>query len=1015
MTSSINGKYEACGCCGEETSGFYHYNRPGLPSVSFRLGTHSTFFQHMLARLPEEELTADPKIKPLKNLDTYNTNDPAIVLLDAWASVLDVLTFYQERIANEGYLRTASERRSVVEMAQEIGYKLKPGVAASTYLAFTVDDTPGAQKVVDIPAGTKVQSIPEPGRLPQTFETIESIQARSEWNSIKPKLTEPHILDKVSKEVYLKGTNTGLQPGDAILFIGDERKYKKDPKSQQRWDFRIIETVNAYPEENYTLVTWQTELGSKNPPGEPSSNPKVFAFRQRAALFGHNAPEWKAMSEEIKKSYAKESCKQQDLVFELCKIIPQCPPHPVKPYDIAILTQVCNLMTEFCTQWETYLKQCKEWPDFEIGKKNQIELDSTYPKILKDSWIALVKPGKRKPNYVQLYKAEKVTTSSGNAFTLTGKITCIEPDPNENLEKFYQRRRETVVFSQSEELETTEKPLRTPVYGKQIVLNKLVEGLGEAKKLIISGKRIKAVTINNERYQIEGLPSLEADNKIIWELRDKDGKLVSVECDSEKIISEPSTEEDEIISELVVVGISESKNSTILYLKEPLKHIYDRETVTINANIALATHGETIREILGSGDASRKNQSFILKKPPLTYVPSATPSGASSTLEVRVGGIKWEEAASLYGWGPKSQSYVVQMDEQSNSRIIFGDGKNGARLPDGMENVTAVYRSGIGYEGNLEANKLILLQDRPQGVREVCNPVPASGAANPERMADAKKNIPGKMLTFDRVVSLTDFENFARAYAGIEKSKVKIFSKGQEKVVHITIAGSGDSKSEGNGSGLKEKLLEAINSQRDLASTERIEVERYRLRTFSLKAEIVIDISYIAKKVLGMVEQSLKNKFSFEEWNLGEPVTAAKVMTVIQSVKGVAAVVLKELKIDEENNKSLSQESSKIKSDEMFSTGSSATIEALHAGGIVFRASPLMVNQTHVVSEIDYSFLHKILQSRFQDKLQSKIPVSVPMYTFLEARDAREENGKIIPAELLLLRPDGIDLKELVI
>jgi len=106
---------------------------------------------------------------------------------------------------------------------------------------------------------------------------------------------------------------------------------------------------------------------------------------------------------------------------------------------------------------------------------------------------------------------------------------------------------------------------------------------------------------------------------------------------------------------------------------------------------------------------------------------------------------------------------------------------------------------------------------------------------------------------------------------------------------------------------------------------------------------------------------------------------------------------------------------SKIKSDEMFSIGKSTTTTALLAGGIGLTASPLIVNQTPVVSEIDYSFLHKILQSRFQAKLQSKIPVSVPMYTFLEAREAREENGKIIPAELLLLRPDGIDLKELVI
>ena len=54
----------------------------------------------------------------------------------------DVLTFYGERIATESYLRTATERRSILELARLIGYELKPGVAASTLVAFTVEDPP---------------------------------------------------------------------------------------------------------------------------------------------------------------------------------------------------------------------------------------------------------------------------------------------------------------------------------------------------------------------------------------------------------------------------------------------------------------------------------------------------------------------------------------------------------------------------------------------------------------------------------------------------------------------------------------------------------------------------------------------------------------------------------------------------------------------------------------------------------------------------------------------------------
>ena len=81
---------------------------------------------------------------------------------------------------------------------------------------------------------------------------------------------------------------------------------------------------------------------------------------------------------------------------------------------------------------------------------------------------------------------------------------------------------------------------------------------------------------------------------------------------------------------------------TQLTLQKGLAHAYVRETVTINANVAPATHGETVKEILGSGDASQLYQSFMLRQPPLTHVSSdATPSGALSTLEVRENDIRW--------------------------------------------------------------------------------------------------------------------------------------------------------------------------------------------------------------------------------------------------------------------------------------------------------------------------------------------------------------------------------------
>ena len=116
----------------------------------------------------------------LRGLTTRGSGDPAIALLDGWATVADVLTFYQERIANEGYLRTATERRSILELARLVGYALCPGVAASVYLAFTLEDN----YEVDISIGARAQSLPGPGELPQSFETGEMLEARAVWNRL---------------------------------------------------------------------------------------------------------------------------------------------------------------------------------------------------------------------------------------------------------------------------------------------------------------------------------------------------------------------------------------------------------------------------------------------------------------------------------------------------------------------------------------------------------------------------------------------------------------------------------------------------------------------------------------------------------------------------------------------------------------------------------------------------------------------------------------------------------------
>ncbi|CAN7553147.1 hypothetical protein [Mesorhizobium sp. LjNodule214] len=163
-----------CACCNSPSLPVpaQIWNRPGLSALSFRIGTFATFRETMLEAISDEPA--------LSVLTTRESSDYAITLIELFAAVGDVLTFYNERIANELYLRTARERDSVLRLIRLLGYRMRPGLAAQTMLAFTLDA--GAE--TRIRKGLKVMSVPGQDERPQTFETVEQILAHADINDL---------------------------------------------------------------------------------------------------------------------------------------------------------------------------------------------------------------------------------------------------------------------------------------------------------------------------------------------------------------------------------------------------------------------------------------------------------------------------------------------------------------------------------------------------------------------------------------------------------------------------------------------------------------------------------------------------------------------------------------------------------------------------------------------------------------------------------------------------------------
>lgn len=857
-----------CGCCeGQEArTPMELYNRPGLSAIAYRTGAYNDFMASMQARLSTEEYEV------LSGLRTRDQDDYTIALLDAWAVVSDVLSFYQERFANESYLRTATERLSILEQARLIGYELSPGVAASTYLAFTMDDPPGASdaavKQTTLETGIKVQSTPGPGEDPQLYETVEEIEARVEWNEIRPRQHQPQLLDKDMTSIIFAGTGTGLAQGDSLLLVLDD---SSDAGTDPDLVLKAIHSVTVDDDANITRVDLQVSGGVQQ-----ELSPSSYSLTCDTASAG-SMDDLLALPTSTLSNFENgkvPGCWKMEDIVALAEM---------KGWTLESLTEnidsVLNTAGTFSGGEGIYafrqaatvfgynapkqveydpsdpkvplpMKDWSEWtPDESVEQEDIIFLDNGYEKILPDSYVVITRPFDHDfhDQYISEVVVEKITevnVEPHTAYGISGKTTKMTLSrywwfPHEG----YSIIRSSAVLAQSEQLPLDRIPVEDKIEGKSITLDGPYLYLRAGQNAILTG----------ERADLDGI-----------------------------------TESEVVTLKEVLLD----NGYTVLVFENDLKYQYLRSSVTINANVALATHGETVTELLGSGDAGQANQKFVLKQVPLTYVGSDTPSGVKSTLEVRVDGVLWKEVSSLYDREPEEHIYTTFMDDDGKVTVQFGDGINGARLTSGTNNLRATYRKGIGLGGLVKAKQLDLLMTRPLGLKSAINPLAPAGADDPEQLADARDNAPLTVLTLDRAVSLQDYEDFSRAFAGIAKAMaIENSAKGNKQIL-ITVAGP-DGAAVEEGSKLYDDLSNALTGAGDPLVDFRILT--YRSAPFRIDGNIIVDPDYVADDVLDATKSKLRESFSFTKRNFGQPVMLSEVIAIMQDIPGVLAVDIDKL------------------------------------------------------------------------------------------------------------------------
>ncbi|MFJ6620693.1 putative baseplate assembly protein [Kitasatospora sp. NPDC091335] len=485
-----------------------------------------------------------------------------------------------------------------------------------------------------------------------------------------------------------------------------------------------------------------------------------------------------------------------------------------------------------------------------------LTLDAVYDQIAPGSWVVVQRPRKGIDGGIPgsrdlaevVTRVTDVRVISRADFGITGKVTELSlqqpwlDDRDTQLSDI----RDATVYARGESLRLADEPVTEDVHGDRIELARLYDGLTPGRW----------ITVGGERTDIPATTGVRAT-----ELAMIAGVGQSVD---------PRLPGDTV--------------RTTITLSAPLAHRYRRDTVQVLGNVVRATQGATRDEAVGSGDAGVPGQRFALWQSPLTWLAADTPRGARSTLEIRVDGVRWTEVDSLAGRGADERVYVTGTATDGRTTVTFGDGVHGSRLPTGRENVRARYRIGIGEAGNVGAGRITQLTTRPLGVSAVVNPLPATGGAGPDGPGLARRTIPLAVTALDRLVSVPDYEDFARSRAGIGRASAGRLSDGRRELVHVTVAGVDDIPLTAD-SDLIRTLHAALTAYGDPKLPVLVALRELVLLVVAVNVKVDPDHSW--DLVEPALRRALLERLGYAGRQLGQSAHLSEVLAVAQAVPGV--------------------------------------------------------------------------------------------------------------------------------
>jgi len=767
-------------------------------------------------------------------------DDPGIAVLEGSAIVGDILTYYQSLYGNEAFLRTAKLRESVSDLVRFLGYRLSPGVGGDALFAVKVKgDMP-----VTVPMGFGFKAMLSGQNKDSEFESSKEIIAWphiSAFHLYRPPQGEQTI-QAGGNQLALKAVAgaedlTSIQSVD----IGKGDRIILVP------DASMFDEGKSYTEQQKSEILIvskvETILGrvvisfEGNLSETRTSSVTAYKIDRTFRHFGYNA------ANKINK-FDGTIVEQEDTVFD--RNISS---------NAASLTSDSDYYSGF-TSYEMPLDQ--EVNDLALGGKLICQGRADFADQNNAGFTVVKEIKEIQPDSLVWGH----TSGSASVITLDSLLLSNMVDAKMDIQK-----------NRFHEVVSQELTLIAPAIWH--------DGMFSDGKLQFFGRydEVKAL----------------ADRSLLL-VNEDSGQVQSASSNNSLADFETALKDRDTINQWMW---NISLDQVPAFKRADFDQV--EPAVIVYGNLVSATQGKTEKKaVLGSGDNRQSFQSFAIPKAPLTYLldDNQTPAEAPE-LAVYVEGILWELVDNFFGCKADAKVYVVRQDQDGNSLIQFGDGKTGARLPSGRNNVTALYRTGIGAAGSLESGTKAKGTGKLKELEDVFMPIAVVGGGEAESGDGARDAAPGKIQSLDRLVGLADFESEALAIAGVIKVRADWDAPSGTPLVSIVVL------SETAGDAAIANVQDAMNGFNRSRGPARfpIQVEQGFRQYVYLDVRVGFMASYRPENIELAIKQALgmggeegngvdgeHGLFSLGNRAFGQGAHLSQIEAAIQQVEGVAWV-----------------------------------------------------------------------------------------------------------------------------